>query len=191
MTNPFARSLDDGSLAGWVAKDNLNDLAARVHELLDGKKFLWVEAYEYAAYQPTTRLDLTAQQISVLPHGVQVSDGSYSWTLTGRRESQPGPGDTDLLRDGMVVAIDRKRMTVELKTPEGKRAWWHVVVTGEDGVRAASPPAQDDMVQILCSESVARRIELVALFPRARLAPPVLFGDDKTPTYVVQPEGTF
>lgn len=51
----------------------------------------------------------------------------------------------------------------------------------------ARPSSDDDIVQVLMTEQMARTFEERCLGPNASLVGPIVFSDDDVPTYMIAP----
>lgn len=67
-------------------------------------------------------------------------------------------------------------------------------MSAEDRPTIAPAPAPEDIVQVVMTERMARRFEQQCLgrgntVGETSLSPPMFFGDDHTPTYIIQVDG--
>jgi hypothetical protein len=121
--------------SGVLTLENLDEVAGLFRQLLDGKRYTFVSAYEYRGWRPEVRMH---QQVE--PHNATDGQGISLWREDAATPTYGGFHVVDTygvwglscsVHEKPYVSFEYNKVTMELKTPAGKGAWWVVAVEGE------------------------------------------------------------
>jgi hypothetical protein len=105
--------------------ENLQEIADNIKKLLEGKKYLWVDAYEYKRWRPEIRTDQIMKNVRVWYQesttpptygGFSVNDSYGVWGMTTTKQ----------WRDS--ISFFANGIEMNLHTPEGREAWWQIYI---------------------------------------------------------------
>ena len=121
------------SAFGYLAEDNFDDVERLLREFLLGpgeRRFTKVLAYEYNGYRPEVHTGLRFKEIKRSEDRAHLTivDEKHVWGLDTKLPTQPGRdfAALDPLRDSYYLSFKYDELQIQLRTPEGKLAWWHI-----------------------------------------------------------------
>lgn len=136
-----SRVLTRPSWHGTLTVDNVADVVTRLHQLLDGKRYVWVAVNESygAAGRPEVRFERLAPEKSttgksIVPHiedpkhkGFTVIDTYGVWSLWTSAKDEH---EFDDYKEP-YIAFGHNRVTIERRAPAGHRLTWVIAVDEE------------------------------------------------------------
>ncbi|HBI38182.1 MAG TPA: hypothetical protein DDY71_11105 [Spirochaetia bacterium] len=125
---------------GTLTINNIELIANNILEILSGKKYIFVDVYEYLEYKPHTRINQKLENgssgspLSVYydEHkkyaGFNFCDTYGIWGCsTSTQEDRYDPSFTN-----PYIVIEWNQITVKQKTPAGMMCYWQITVVEED-----------------------------------------------------------
>jgi hypothetical protein len=124
---------------GTLSVNNIKEVANMIYTVLKGRKYSFVDVYEYRRYEPETRLNQCLKNGS---NGSPLSiyfddDNKYAgfnfcdtygiWGCTTNRHDE----QYDPEFNNPYIVIEDDQVTITQRTPEGRMCYWQMMVNYE------------------------------------------------------------